>query len=177
MPKGKAKCKECGRLVIEKVEKDIKCSGCGRIFQIPNEPQYTNPIRNHSLARLGLGLGLIDLLDTEYPQYSTNISGKWEALQEVTHQNFQVRLSSFPKRNDPVLLRKKDELKVIVEFYSHKLSDIGITVDDDNLILQSNLPLCSYQNTIALPKGFDTISKATLKNGILEVSLNLPFGG
>lgn len=173
MPQGRARCKECGKLVSAEVEKDTKCPGCGRIFQIPNEPQYTNsnPLRTHSLARLSLDSSLVNLLGMGYSRDSDTPEIQWELPRETRHKNPQVGLLLFPERNEPELMPEQGWLRVIVEFCGH--NDPGETemaINDGNLILQSKL--CSYQNTIPLPKGFSTISQVTLKNGILEVKIN-----
>lgn len=169
MTRGRAKCKKCGTLVVGEVERDLECPGCQRIFQIPDAPQYTRPLRGHTLARLSLNSGVLSI---ESSEYSGEMSSKWELPKAPRPRDFRITRSlSFPERNDPVLWQEEGVLKLIVEFYNHKLGDIEITLNDGHLVLRSRLPTCSYKNIIALPEGFGTICQTALRHGILEIIL------
>lgn len=116
-----------------------------------------------------MGLGLGPLWNIENSRRFTDTHGeKWEIHPEARRKDLRIKLLPFPARNDPELMLERGWLRVIVEFYGHdEVEKIGVAVRKGELILQSHLPLCSYHNTIALPKGFRIISEATLRNGIL----------
>lgn len=173
---GKAACKECGTIVEEEVEKDIECPGCGRIFQIPNMPQYTqaflSPIRSKSVARSGIGLGINKLFNAAPSEDAKE--ARWEmpktARQKTRRQEIQVPL--FPERGEAQIFLEESWLWVIAEYPGHnKIEQIQIIVRGKTLILQSTLPLCPYKDAIEGLDLFINIFEKNLRNGILEVKL------
>ncbi|MEK7103857.1 MAG: hypothetical protein AAB842_00470 [Patescibacteria group bacterium] len=177
---GRATCRECGATVVAEVEEDVECLECGRVFQIPNLPQYTqaflHSMRSTSVARLGVGLGINRLLNT-IPSESAEETHCWEipkAARQKTHQQkIQVPLFPvFPEREEAQMFQEEKWLWVIAEYPGHnKIEQIRIDVRGKTLVLQSTLSLCPYKDTIEGLGLFINIFERNLRNGILEIKL------
>lgn len=179
---GRARCRECLATFEAEVEKDVECPGCGRIFQIPNTPQYTQQaslrsIRSRSVARLGVGLGINRLLNTTPQSENAEETHCWEipkaCMQKTRRQKIQVPLFPvFPERGEAQILIEENWLWVIAEYPGHpSLDKIQRIVANQTLTLKSILPLCFYEDIIEGLGAFTKIFEENIRNGILEIKL------
>lgn len=168
MPIGRASCKECGTLVEHEVEKDVECTECGRVFQIPNSREYlTNPLRNHSLSRISSEVGLdIRPINTEGDGRNS-----WQ-YHGTTRTRQIVSVVVFPKRDEAEVFQENDRVEVVAEYPGHDdINQISASVVGETLLLKSRLRFCSYTDTIENLGIFVTIFERHLNNGILVVKL------
>lgn len=170
---GRAACKDCLTITESEVETDVKCSGCGRVFRIPNAPQYTQPVRlrSRSLASLGSQLGIKDLFgDTSTPDSKKTI---WE-MPKISKQERspKIQLPLFPEREKADVFEEDSWLWVIAQYPLHSsLEQIRRNIKDETLFLESALAFCPYKDTVEGLGVFTKIFEENLRNGILEVKL------
>jgi len=150
------------------------CSECGRIFQIPNLPQYTQAflysIRSRSVAHFGVGLGIEKILNTTVEEISKETH--WEITTAERYKSPKIKVSIFPERGEPQILAEKNWLWVIAEYPGHySLEQIQRVVVNEILVLESRLPLCPYKDIIEGLGVFIKIFEENLRNGILEIKL------
>lgn len=168
MPIGRARCKECNTLVEHEVEEDVECPGCGRVFQIPNAPQYVKPaarFRNRSISSIPFNLNII-LGNVAGHREETN---NWQVTKPQKQRIPNVSVSPFPEESEPEIMEDEGKILVVVEFPAHNISEIGWDITDDVLTLTSTR-YTGYTNTIQLPanKGHTSVE---LRNGIFSMEL------
>lgn len=178
---GRAKCKQCGKIVRAKVEKDIECPRCGRIFRIPNDSRYiikTETASPYSSIPSITSTGKtrssrVSTLD-RFTQDPTRREGDWHP--QPIRQKRRKRTADipamiiFPEDRLQQVIEDKNFIWIIIEFPQHQsLEEIVWRISEQLLILESTKPLCAYQNEIALPVWAKEPSRINFNNGFLEM--------
>lgn len=138
---GRACCRECGGIVIGEVEKDIRCPKCGRVFQIPNQLQYTAPA-----ARL-LGLS----------RHQASIAKETEQLPLEHHLEVEIH-----EYDGSVL--------IVAEFPGHRrIGEILHRREEGNKLVLESATNPSYRSEVVLPEWAKELSGICLRNCIFSM--------
>lgn len=191
---GRAQCKACGKRIEAEVEKDIRCRGCGRIFQIPNSPQYviegvssssphrsippitsTGPNRSSRVSTLGLHTQNGSPIQNP----SLRADNEWQkSLQPVSRKNKEVTarpaINIFPQRSEGSIEETGEQVMVAVEFPGHNMEQIQWRKKKGVLLVESTILSCPYRDEILLPDWTNEPQGMVLRNGILVMCFKKP---
>ncbi|MDD4990412.1 MAG: hypothetical protein PHW31_03825 [Candidatus Pacebacteria bacterium] len=166
--------------VVAEVETDVTCPKCGRVFQIPNAPQYTraflHSVRSTSVARLGFRFGIERLFNTVLDEGTEET--QWRIPEPINvndRETPKIRAPEellFPEHGEPYASQEENWYWVIAEYSGHSsLDQIQRIVIGETLAIESLLPDCPYSDIVKGLGVFTKIFEENFQNGILEIKL------
>ncbi|MDD5750042.1 MAG: hypothetical protein PHU56_00090 [Candidatus Pacebacteria bacterium] len=165
MPLGRAKCKACGIEVTAEMETDIKCSKCGRIFQIPNEPRYflKSRLANHSISTLAPRINI------EMHSLFLSQEAEEEAIKPYARQGKRVpkpfTFISLSSEQEPEIIEEQAGAWVLIDMPGHEsLRDVEYVFDGISLSIGSMK--FSFKREFHILDG--KAENVNLKNGIFS---------
>jgi len=106
------------------------------------------------------------------------VVGLWSKSPEIVEETIEKTLELEPKRGRirgvealVDVFDEKDHLLIIMELTGVEKKDIHVDVDDDTLIITTDVPDRRYHKEVELPCAVESKIKTTYKNGILKIRL------
>lgn len=184
MPWVRAKCKDCGEIVIRPIGEEVICKDCGRRFRIPDAPEAyviprqirsipdltsTGRTKSPKVSTLGKGIGR--------PRVTSGgrIGGLGGASQGTQSWEVKPLPQTGPKRQ-AVLERdllvdvfdEDGQILVVTELPGVREEEIETRIEDQTLILKAKGKKRKYHRKIELPCEVGE-HESRYQNGILEL--------
>jgi len=170
---GRAKCKECGTDVEAEVKTDIVCPGCGRKFQIPNEPRYMakSPLANHSISVLAPRVCIETHSLSREIQEIQNLKQEevWWTLKPYVRppRKKKIKVSVSLSDQEPEIIEDANGALVVLELPGHYNLEEDIEINRKGNLLFIESKKFSLKKEVSIPNG--EIENIRLLNGIFSL--------
>jgi hypothetical protein len=179
---GFASCRKCGNEIQAEIGHNLSCLGCGRMFQIPNRPEYLKKrfVRRQTIIqRLGnvpFGAPVI-LTRNDNSPVSISVETHFtvrpinKAIVRESIPEIPVGAACPAKWPRPDLFLEESGLMIVADLPGHKEDQISVEIIDDCLIITSLLPLCGQVEELLLPLQMEGKMCMNMNNGVLIIEI------